>query len=1415
MCPAAARLNDPIAHTSTMGMLAKMGGSLLVGALIGAAITAVVVAAVVATVATGGLGLGAVLAIGFGVSMAMEASGLNGFIDNQVNRAVDKFIPPSIEGKITSGSENVTFNSLPAARAAAPGELDIVSCGKHSSGPPPMLAQGSDNVFINDQPAARKGDMTTCGGTIAEGSENVFVGGGTLTVREIKDERPWWITALGVAIGVALALCGRGKLNLSSLKSALPCLLMNMGASIAGTYVGSKIRTAIGNPVNVITGGKVLRETPDIALPGPIPLVWDRFYSSHDMRESGLLGRGWSVSFEVSLTLEREQDGALAALVYCDAQGRNMRFPSVMPGESHLSTAEGYYLICTELGQYLVESVDGIYRDFGVPAEGFSGTLQLQRIEDRNGNWQALDYATDGRLTVLRDGCGHRLEFQYGENDPRRVSAICLASGGTTEMLVQYRYTHEGQLAEVIDRTEQTVRRFAYENALMIEHSVPGGLRCHYAWVGIGTDARVVRHWTDDGEYYTFHYDVAHGRTQVRDQLDRLYQWEWNADCQPTTYTDAEGHTWRYAWDQNRQLLEFTDPAGNRTRYEYDERGREVAVINALDQIERTQWHERFDVPRAEWDAAGNRWGYEYDQRGNLVLVTDPEGHETTQSYDERGLPHTVCDARGGYKHLEWNACAQLVAYTDCSGKRTRYTYDGWGALGSVTDAMGSVTRYEADAFGRTVAVTLPDGGVQRFRYDRLGRISARIDAAGRITEYHRNARGQLLRRVDVMGRSVHFNYDAAFRLARLVNENGESYCFAYDRNDNRTSETGLDGSIRRIDHDICGSISAITDAVGESDAITLRLERDALGRVTAKHARGKSFAFKYSQTGRVVHAQSFTDNGLQRVIHENVGFKYGKRGELTAESGHMGELSHQYDELGNRCATVLPDGRTIGRLHYGSGHLHQLNIDGEVISDFERDDLHREVLRSQGALVSRFGYDGMGRKRWEQFGDASGLEPALRKEWAYDVAGELAEKRHSRQGTSTYAYDPLGRITSATHEAQRELFRWDAAANLVDRSQAGGYVRHNRIQVLEDKRFDYDVHGRLESKRIGRHTVQRFSYDGEHRLIQVETVRDGVRQLVSFDYDPLGRRIRKHDDFGTTHFLWDGIHLLQEQRGNDRATYVYEPENHVPLARLDSRVNDGHDAAANDPTIGTMHPASNGAVYYFHNDVSGMPEELTTASGEIAWQAEYSTWGNTLTETWVAATNVNRQLPQNLRFQGQYADRETGLHYNTFRFYDPDTGAFISPDPIGLLGGNNLQHYAANPIRWADPLGWYNGEGVRGLGKYHTFHEHVLTPSEYKLTDSYHFSKANESVYQRLQTDPEFRRTLQTKYPGAVEHVQPLRNGSFSGDSPPGMTWHHADKPGSLVLADMRDHRKFAKIYHPDGTGGRNKWGGGTGCRK
>ena len=113
-----------------------------------------------------------------------------------------------------------------------------------------------------------------------------------------------------------------------------------------------------------------------------------------------------------------------------------------------------------------------------------------------------------------------------------------------------------------------------------------------------------------------------------------------------------------------------------------------------------------------------------------------------------------------------------------------------------------------------------------------------------------------------------------------------------------------------------------------------------------------------------------------------------------------------------------------------------------------------------------------------------------------------------------------------------------------------------------------------------------------------------------------------------------------------------------------------------------------------YHTDINGAPEELTSHQGRVVWRARYRTWGNTVMEEWDEdyrhyENTLLESRSQNLRFQGQYLDRESGLHYNTFRYYDPDIGRFISQDPIGLMGGINLYQYAPNPTGWIDPWGW------------------------------------------------------------------------------------------------------------------------------
>jgi len=274
------------------------------------------------------------------------------------------------------------------------------------------------------------------------------------------------------------------------------------------------------------------------------------------------------------------------------------------------------------------------------------------------------------------------------------------------------------------------------------------------------------------------------------------------------------------------------------------------------------------------------------------------------------------------------------------------------------------------------------------------------------------------------------------------------------------------------------------------------------------------------------------------------------------------------------------------------------------------------------------------------------------------------------------WQYDSAGRLLSQDGTLPgREQWQWDVAGNPLD--NIGEKITHNRVTQLNGIRWRHDIHGRTVEKDDGR-TRWHYRYDGEHRLTEViSQPRDRTRPqvAVSFRYDPLGRRISKtrrrtlagqpHGKTVTTRFVWEGFRLLQEIRDEVPLTYVYTDQNsHEPLARIDG---------VNAPDI-----------YWFHNQPDGTPERLTDAEGRVCWEAQNSAWGKLLSEREVQLAGC----AQNLRMQGQYLDRETGLHYNLFRYYDPDCGRFTQQDPIGLAGGLNLYQYAPNPLSYIDPLG-------------------------------------------------------------------------------------------------------------------------------
>ncbi|KEA50953.1 sugar-binding protein, partial [Mangrovibacter sp. MFB070] len=111
--------------------------------------------------------------------------------------------------------------------------------------------------------------------------------------------------------------------------------------------------------------------------------------------------------------------------------------------------------------------------------------------------------------------------------------------------------------------------------------------------------------------------------------------------------------------------------------------------------------------------------------------------------------------------------------------------------------------------------------------------------------------------------------------------------------------------------------------------------------------------------------------------------------------------------------------------------------------------------------------------------------------------------------------------------------------------------------------------------------------------------------------------------------------------------------------------------------------------IYWLHTDLNSAPLEVTDADGNLRWSGQYDTFGKLRGQTpGSAGLRTGAAYAQPLRFAGQYQDNESGLHYNLFRYYEPEVGRFTTQDPIGLAGGWNLYQYAPNVLGWVDPLG-------------------------------------------------------------------------------------------------------------------------------
>ncbi|HIF6780817.1 TPA: RHS repeat domain-containing protein, partial [Serratia marcescens] len=371
------------------------------------------------------------------------------------------------------------------------------------------------------------------------------------------------------------------------------------------------------------------------------------------------------------------------------------------------------------------------------------------------------------------------------------------------------------------------------------------------------------------------------------------------------------------------------------------------------------------------------------------------------------------------------------------------------------------------------------------------------------------------------------------------------------------------------------------------------------------------------------------------------------------------------------------------------------IKFNQQVVSEFTRDRLHRETGRSQGALQQQRRYDAMGRRSWQSsaFGHDKLTRPedgVLWRAYRYTGRGELAGVSDALRGEVHYGYDAEGRLLQHREPNQGKpgaRLVYDLADNLLgERSPQSDIDAHLPLAPIADNRlthwqklfYRYDAWGNLISRRNGLYE-QHYRYDADNRLVQAHGRGPQGEFEAQYHYDALGRRSRKAVRYKgkteqTTRFLWQGYRLLQEQRDDgSRRSWSYDPASPwSPLAALEQ----AGDSRSAD-------------IYWYHTDLNSAPLEVTDAAGNLCWSGQYDTFGKLQGQTVAgAAKRQGAQYQQPLRYAGQYQDDESGLHYNLFRYYEPEVGRFTTQDPIGLEGGLNLYAYAKNPLIWVDPLG-------------------------------------------------------------------------------------------------------------------------------
>ncbi len=966
---------------------------------------------------------------------------------------------------------------------------------------------------MGGKPAARQGDMTRKGLDIVQGSAGGLIGAPT---------------------GVACSVCPGGI-----------------------TYA---------NPVNPLLGAKVLPGETDLALPGPLPFILSRAYSSYRTRTPapvGVFGPGWKAPFDIRLQIRDE------GLILNDRGGRSIHFEPLFPGEISYSRSESLWLARGGVAaQHSSQPLSALWQvlpeDVRLSPHVYLATNSLQ------GPWWILSWPerVPGAdevlppeppayrvLTGVVDGFGRTLAFHRAAKGDVAGAVTGVTDGAGRRFHLAL--TTQAQRAEAFrkqrasslsspasPRSVSSSQVFPDTLPAGTEYGADNGIRLEAVWLTHDPaypdeqpTAPLARYtYTAGGELRAvydrsgtqvrgFAYDAEHaGRMVAHHYAGRPEsRYRYDDTGRVTEQVNPEGLDYRFEYGQDRVTI--TDSLNRReVLYTEGEGGlkRVVKKEHADGSITRSEYDEAGRL-KAQTDAAGRRTEYRLHMAsGAVTAVTGPDGRTVRYGYNSQRQVTSVTYPDGLRSSREYDERGRLTAETSRSGETTRYSYDDPASElpTGIQDATGSTKQMAWSRYGQLLAFTDCSGYTTRYEYDRYGQQIAVHREEGISTYSSYNPRGQLVSQKDAQGREIRYEYSAAGDLTATVSPDGKRSTIEYDKRGRPVSVTE-GGLTRSMGYDAAGRITVLTNENGSQS--TFRY--DPVDRLTEQRGfDGRAQRYQYDLTGKLTQSE---DEGLITLWHYDASDRITRR----TVNGEPAE-QWQYDDHGWLTEiSHLSEGHRVA-VHYGYDDKGRLTGERQTVENPETGEMLWE--HETGHAYSE---QGLATRQ-----EPDGLPPV---EWLTYGSGYLAGMKLGGTPLVEYTRDRLHRETARS---------FGGAGSTAGYEQATAYTLTGQLQSrhlnLPQLDCDYTWNDNGQLVRIsGPQECREYRYSGTGRLTGVHTTAANLDIDIPYATDPAGNRLPDPD---STLTAWPDNRIAED------AHYVYRYDEYGRLAEKTDRIPTG-----------------------------------------------------------------------------------------------------------------------------------------------------------------------------------------------------------------------------------------------------------------